>query len=162
MHLSFTLQPLRVIKQVASMFCSVNPVGGRIVETLAPFVLNEHARGLPAGFRFFAYAIFGMRRRIHPFLVQMGRHKMGFSEIAVPPLGLILTVQGEAPNIELMEFTHFAWAGFDEIRTDHYHIPVLHADSPFPADFRTAEKLERDRLENVARYGPTSGKPEAL
>jgi hypothetical protein len=108
---------LRVMKQIVSMFMSVNPIGFRrkeIGEQLARFVLDPAVQGVPDGIRVFMYLNREGESRYLPFMVK-GDLTTGdicaVSEITFPPYGYLMTYNCQPPDERLLEITEFANAG---------------------------------------------------
>lgn len=104
----------RVLKQVGSMFLSVNDLNFResdIGGELAAFVLLPAAEGLPEGLRVYTYLNRDGSRRYLPVQPQCdlatGRWRAR-SEIAFPPCGWLMTTDDDLVDARLLNITGFA------------------------------------------------------
>lgn len=145
------IYPLRVLKQVVAMFCSVNPHALRRHVELVRFVLNKEARGLPPVYRFFVYYNMGQRMRRVGISVQGGNPAglITLSEITYPPFGYVMTFNSPPPDACLCEITHFARRGYDEDLSVPLRLPVLPVHLVYPGDYRSKEQIMRDYAANA-------------
>ena len=140
--------PLRTIKQIVTMFFSVNPDVFREAEPeLVKFVKNKESRFLSKKYRLFCYYnIQGNKRYIgYSVLAQIDSGKMNrMSEITFPPFGFVLTIDSEPPDDRLTEITHFANYSYNDW-TDHYQkFSTLPTYLPnLPGDYRTREEIKK-------------------
>ena len=140
--------PLRTIKQIVTMFFSVNQDVFREAEPeLVRFVLNRETRGLSKKYRIFCYYnIEGSKRYIGYSAV--GKLDTGevkrLSEITFPPFGFVLTFDSESPDKRLTEITHFANFRYNDW-TDHYQrFETLPTHLPgFVGDYRTKDEIKK-------------------
>ncbi len=148
--------PLRTIKQIVTMFFSVNPDSFREVEPeLVKFVKNKETRFLSKKYRLFCYYnIQGNKRYIgYSVLAQIDINSISkLSEITFPPFGFVLTIDSKPPDKRLTEITHFADYKYDEW-TDHYQrfatLPTYLPD--IPGDYRTKEEIKKG-IEESKKY----------
>jgi hypothetical protein len=150
--------PLRVIKQIATMFFSVNNDRfGDGFPDLASFVLNRQERSLSPFYRFFAYYKTGSELRYAARLVKANTRRGQFevfSEIAFPPFGYVLTFDSEPPDSRLYEITHFAKYAYNDWCDQELRLPVLETHLPgVPGDYRTKEQIMNDYSRNKSQYG---------
>ncbi|HZO90247.1 MAG TPA: hypothetical protein VFB38_18110 [Chthonomonadaceae bacterium] len=143
--------PLRIIKQIVTMFCSVNsPKMAAKYPALVDFVLCKEKRYLPPKFRFFVYyniegcyryagITAGMR-------IDRGKHSL-FSEISFPPFGYVMALDSEPPDERLFEITHFSRYRYNDFLDTEMHLPVLPTHLALPGDYRTKEEIR----EQIAR-----------
>jgi hypothetical protein len=146
--------PLRFLKQVVTMFFSACGPGLQDKNPdLVRFVLNRDVRQLPPKFQFFAYLHHpesaAIRQSGLTGMVKGQNKQHVFSEIAFPPFGLIMNVDGHPPvdhrlcNIaNLSEYPYRAW---DIV---YLKLPVLHVTTVLPGDFRTVDEVNTDIAEN--------------
>jgi len=146
-HLNHVL-PLRVLKQVAAMFFSVNPLGfaDRNPE-LVRFILNPHSQFLPRGLRFFVYYNWEGRYRAWPVAailnIRTGESST-FSEITHPPLGYVMTIESGPPDermCEITEWTRYPYSAYEAIPLK---IPVLPTHTFIGGDYRTKEQVYQE------------------
>ena len=144
--------PLRVIKEIAAMFFSVNDVqfrNGHHEEIrrrgpeLAQFVLNPERRDVPKPFRLFTYFVgtmpgrgIGWSRKI------VDGREWDLTEITFPPLGYVMTAGTDAPHPDQEEITSFGSFRYDDFRMMHLKLPMLPVASVYPGDYRTAEEVQ--------------------
>jgi hypothetical protein len=154
--------PMRVIKQIITMFFSVNsdqfrktPIG----ESLVWLLRNREEKGLPRGVRFYAYFNWLGRLRYNPIssVSDFNKGQVNvFSEITYPPFGYVMSLGTEAPDSRLFDITHFAWSDYDETRSEFLELPVLPTHlMGASGDYRNLDQVhddaERsDRLEGFA------------
>jgi hypothetical protein len=150
----YGMYPLRFLKQIVTMFFSACGPGLQEKNPdLVRFVLNRDLRALPPKFQFFAYLHHpdsAAIRQAGLTGVAKGSGRMHvFSEIAFPPFGLIMSVDGHPPIDErlcnithLREYTYRTW---DII---YLQMPVLHVSTVLPGDFRSVDEVKRDLATN--------------
>ena len=146
----YTIFPLRVIKQVLSMFFSVNaPSFRKEVPDVVRFVLNKQAKGLPRDIHVHAGYTAGTNSRASAksgLITGAGGDDMrahAVSEVAFPPFVFVLTLDSECPDPRLVDISFFAWFGYDEPGRPYISLPVLPINSPYPTDYRTRPEIER-------------------
>lgn len=159
----FNVYPLRLIKQVATMFFSANPPPfHKIHEELARLILNRDQTGLPDGYDFRLTLFRGPIARqtgvVGIFNVDAGRIET-VSEIARPPFAYNLFFDG-APEGTLGYIGHFGSFGYDQ-RTDiTVTLAVGEGHTPYPRDFRRRGEVLRDGIESELQalgFGLKSG-----
>jgi hypothetical protein len=146
--------PLRFLKQVATMFFSA--CGPSLQEKnpdLVRFVLNRDMRPLPRKFQFLVYLHHPESAAIRQSGltgVMKGPNKQHlFSEIAFPPFGLIMSVDGHPPiDQRLCNITHLTEYNYGAWDIVYLQMPVLHVTTVLPGDFRTMEEVNRDIAQN--------------
>jgi hypothetical protein len=140
----YQIYPLSVLKQIVTMFLSVN--GGALTKNqdLVGFVLDPRKKYLPPDYRFFVYYNHsgGIRvRDISAALkIDTGR-VMVSTEFSFPPFGYVLTFDTPPLDGRLFEITHFARYGYDEFDRIELRLPVLPTHTPLPGDYRTREEI---------------------
>lgn len=140
--------PLRIIKQIATMFFSIN--GGQFANKnpeLVRFVLDKEKRYLPPKYRFFVYYNLEGHARYAGVsgLSDLTRGKTStLSEISFPPFGYVLTLDSDPPDKRLFEITHFAKYGYYEFLDTEIRLPVLPTHLSYPGDYRTKDEINRD------------------
>jgi hypothetical protein len=137
--------PLPVLKQIVSMFFSVN--SERFHEAnpeLAEFVLNREKRYLSPKYRFWLYYNYEGRLRNSAKSVivntNIGR-KSVFSEITFPPFGYVLTIDSLPTDDRLCEITFFSRYGYLEYAPVQLQIPVLPTWTHIPGDYRQRDEV---------------------
>lgn len=141
--------PLKILKQVVTMFFSVNGPQFRVAQPeLVRFALNPEARFLSPSFRFFVF--YGASSRLRYYGLS-GRFSFAspdevelISEIYFPPFGYVMTLDSPPPDHRLCEITHFSHYTPRDYRDVSMRIPVLDTVSTLPGDYRSAQELYRD------------------
>jgi hypothetical protein len=153
LYYPFHIFPLRVIKQVMCMFCSTN--GASFAEKnddIIRFVLNRDASYLPDRMKVYMYYNLSGRCRTSGVAGMIDLSLNGgtrvFSEIAHPPFGFILTLDGMPPTANCLDITPFAGCNYMEFRSLHLKVPILEINSYFPGDFRSKKQIELDVQKN--------------
>lgn len=140
--------PLRVLKQIVTMFLSVNgDTFHNYHPELARFVLSRDARFLPPKYRFFLYYnVEGRQRTVGVAAVanmETGNASL-LSEITFPPFGYVMTIDSNPPDGRLVEITHFARYAYEDFSVFSQRLPVLPTHVAFPGDYRTKDEIYRD------------------
>jgi hypothetical protein len=153
------LLPLRILKQVVTMFFSVNAdTFGQANPELVRFVLDRDRKYLPPAYRFFIYYNTTGRFRLAGIVGQMNLLAPGakptlMSEITFPPFGYLMTLDSEPPDKRLFEITHFSRYDYNEFKVMTLKLPVLPTHLAYPGDYRTKEEI----LQQAARSRDRNG-----
>lgn len=151
----YRIYPLRVLKQVMAMFCSVcGPQLQRNFPEIAPFLLDKERRYLPHEMRVFAYLInpkSDLHRQGPMTGVTIGSKRYVFAELAFAPLGFILTGDTVPIRIDLLDITHFGHSSYHVCQSEFLKLAVLLTNSPLPGDFRSREELMKEHTEAIGR-----------
>lgn len=145
----FRIYPLRVIKQIITMFFSVNsPEFRKRVPYLEQFVLGKHIRHLPPDIGIYAgYTVNGHSRSagVSGILDGSGYSPQTYvvSEIAFPPFLFVLTLDCPCPDGRLVNISSFSSYSYDDIRTFDLRLPVLPVHTAYPADYRTKREIAK-------------------
>lgn len=136
----YELTALKIIKQIASMFLSLNDEEfSNNNRDLAEFILNPQSNDLPKRFRLFTYLNTEGELRYLPLmsslLLQTNNHVLG-SELAFPPLGHVLTIDFEGDLPCHQEITSFKIYKFDELISYDFNFFRLPTYFPFFLDYR--------------------------
>lgn len=170
----FRIYPLRVIKQIITMFFSVNKDLFRFNHPdLVKFVLNKNERYLSPDIRILVYFTLGPHARyiggtsisaieIDPDEVSLDtmdnllsqyRHdyakSLYSSEIAFPPLGYVLSFGLEPIDNELADISFFAKYRYDDRRTLYLKLPVNPVHTWYPGDYRSKKEIRNNFEENT-------------
>lgn len=150
----YGMYPLRFLKQIVTMFFSAcGPALQRKNPDLVRFVLNRDTRQLPSKIQFYIYLHHPESSAIRQsgltgVLKGAGKQYL-FSEIAFPPFGLIMSVDGHPPiDQRLCNITHLCQYNYREWDIIYMQMPVLHVATVLPGDFRTVDEVNRDIVEN--------------
>jgi hypothetical protein len=138
-HVSYSY-PLRILKQIATMFFSVCSEAFRAKnEELVRFVLNRHTTGLSPKYRFFTYYnLEGRLRYSEPIgIMDIYKHtSILVAEISFPPFGYVMTLGSPAPDKQLVDISGFSQYGYNELASISRRFPVLQTYMPIPGDYR--------------------------
>lgn len=146
-HLPFQIMPAKVAKQIVAMFASVcGPGLFNANPQLRKFVLDPHARGVPAHIRILCYLLSpnstrvrqaGITGMINSRLDGTRASSKTFAELAFPPFGYLLTFEAPGDNWGLADITFFTHHAFGEYREMHLPMITKEVHTYFPGDFRT-------------------------
>lgn len=148
------LFPLAILKQIVTMFFSVNEdTFAKVNPDLVRFVLNRDAKYLPPKFRFFVYYNIEGTFRYSPIgaggNLFSGKRFIVMSEITYPPFGYLMTVDSEPPDKRLFEITHFSHYDYNEFQVMTLRLPTLPTYTYLPGDYRTKEQIIQALKEGV-------------
>lgn len=150
------MYPLRVIKQIIAMFFSVHHDGWRLRrhnQELVRLLLNKEGKGLPPGYRVYAYFnCVGTYRSnaVSAWVDIYTGENSTFAEITFPPFGYVMTFDSKPPDKRLFDITHFAYMDYREQRSIFLDLPVLPTHLGFSGDYRTKAEIYRDARLNDA------------
>jgi hypothetical protein len=139
--------PLHVLKQICTMFFSVN--GPRFRERhpwLENFVLNRESQALPEEYRVYAYFMGAGHLRysgVASWLQMDTGQQLVLSEITFPPYGYVLCFDHVKPHPDLYDITFFRRFHYREFAVVNLRLPVLQTHLPLPGDYRSKEQIER-------------------
>ncbi|MCD4654051.1 hypothetical protein K8T06_08950 [bacterium] len=155
LFLPFHIFPLRVIKQIITMFFSINDVTFSVKNPeLVKFVLHRTERNLNPRYQVYCYIIENFRGMRNFGIMAMAKqnnwgwkiHTM--SELAFPPFGFLLIIDSDQFDERLLNITHFCYEDYDKWRSVFLRIPVMQIHLPIPGDFRTEAQIRDDRAKN--------------
>ena len=147
----FKIYQLKAIKQIITMFFSVNSPNFRNeVPYLEKFVLDRYTNGLPTNIRVYVGYSVGPNSRSSGksgILNGGGSSPQGYvvSEIAFPPFVFVLTLDSPCPDPRLLDISFFASSGYDEEKSFCMSLPVLPINTAYPTDYRTQAEVENPR-----------------
>jgi hypothetical protein len=152
----YRIRPLRVLKQIVAMFFSAcGPDLQKKHSALVRFLLNRELREFPRSIRIYGYLhhpnLSTAIRRSGITGIVVGNKSHVISEIAFPPFGFVMSLDGEPIEPNLVDLSYFAQSEFKDRETVYLQLPVLPVVSWLPGDFRTREEMEKERLENKKR-----------
>ena len=156
LHYSLNIYPLRVIKQILSMFCSINnPYLTENYKDIRRFLLNKNEKYVPSGIRIYVYYCIGPGLRS---VALTGRRNWTnnisrfdvISEMTYPPYGYVLSFDENTPDDRLYDITYFGRYGYDEKAYVSLKLPVLPVHTWFPGDYRNEKQVEDDVGRNLA------------
>ena len=144
------LYPLRIIKQILSMFCSINPSEKSRFDAIRSFVLNKDAVGLDkTKYKVCMYFTDSNLMKYAGLSVLIkwsneGANTMALSEITAYPFGFILyfnpTDAWEYKGIDITTFSDF---GYDERVAIEFPWNIVEMNDVFPEDYRSKDEIIR-------------------
>jgi hypothetical protein len=149
----YQIYPIRVLKQIVTMFFSVNTSTFREYHPeLERFVLNTKSQHLSPYYRFFIfYKVGGLNRYIGecPIYETPTHRYFNFSEITFPPFGYVMTLGSEPPDPRLLEITFFSHYAYDDSRILELRPTVLPVETPLPGEYSTLEEIRKRKRRNT-------------
>ncbi|SMB98808.1 hypothetical protein SAMN00808754_2557 [Thermanaeromonas toyohensis ToBE] len=156
LYYPFWIFPLRVLKQIITMFFSVNnPDFAERNSELVSFVLNPKRKYINLEkYRIFVYLNpEGRWARIGGFQGKLNfltKTIYIFSEIKFPPFGYVMTIDNYSPpDLRLYDITYFSRYDYNEFRDVYLKLPLLPTYSWFPGDYRTKKEIIQQREEHL-------------
>jgi hypothetical protein len=127
---NFTIKPLNILKQIITMFFSVN--NGSILNDdleLVDFVLNKENVVLPKKYKIYIYYSLSNKYRINGNVTTWSDEGeiVNWSEINFKPFGYILAINSSAPNKLMTDITDFSKIEYDasiEVQIDSYYLSI--------------------------------------
>lgn len=140
--------PLRIIKQIATMFFSVCSEDFRVKsEELVRFVLNPEITSLSPKFRFFTYYnLHGRLRYSGPVaIMDTERGASSFmAEISFPPFGYVMALDSMPHDKQLVDISGFSRYGYNELASISRRLSVLQTYMPMPGDYRPYNPVQNN------------------
>lgn len=144
------MYPLRIFKQIITMFCSAcppeftqkNPVVKR-------FLLNRESRDFPSDLRLFAsfYDVANSRAARQSGIssvINLDRGISTFSEISFPPFNFVLLFGNtDTPDDRLFPFDHLRNFNYDEIGQVTMNLVNLSVNTYLPGDYRKMSEIPK-------------------
>lgn len=154
--------PLAVIKQVATMFFSVNADSfADCNQELVRFVLNKEAKYLPDPYRIYAYLnLTGVGRYVGTAAMTSldGHAPVVMSEISHIPYGFLMTMDSRSPDERLCDISFFGNYAYQEFKTIPLRLPAFELVTGYPGQYLTRKGAERFRERRKA--APKDGNSE--
>lgn len=151
----FVGYPLRIAKQVLStMVAASQPALTAERPDLAPFLVNRDAVAQPGQFELSAYLCPTATGRSTglAFAQRDGVSPHWLVEFALPPFGYVLTVRGNPLDPRPADIASFTLASYDDRQAIALpSIPVLPTILALPGDYRSADEIRCDVIENILR-----------
>lgn len=143
--------PLRIIKQIASMFCSINSeIKSEEMKELREFVLNKERVGLNKFFSFRLYLTKSEMGRVAvitslSYVDKSGKRMLDcMSEIAAYPLGYRLHFGTEPiENENVWDITFFADWEYNQPADLTIPLASVEINNVFPCDYRSKEEIQK-------------------
>ncbi len=147
------IYPLRIIKEIVSMFFSINnPNLSSLLPGFRDFVLSKEKRGIPEDK--YGFYIFALKGRIMRYIglggILYSDNSMRLvSELCAPPFGYVFEIEpkDKSQNIDITFFANKY--AYNERKSINLDIPVREINSYLPLDYRTKDKIRQDFYVNV-------------
>jgi len=143
------IHPLRFIKQVLSMFCSINNFDDTRINAIRQFVTNKDAVGLDASeYRLCMYLTKSNLVKYAPLSVvlslgESGCEAMALSEITAYPLGFLLYFNPtDTFHYDGLDITHFADCKYDDVADIQMPFCIYEMNDFFPTYYRSKEEIQ--------------------
>lgn len=140
------MELLKVLKQICSMFLSINDEQfATSNKELCDFVKDPNSQALSEKYRFFIYLNTEGNFRHLPITVTGNFHSqlsIVSSEIAFPPLGIVMTIDYPGSVVGLTEITWFKYQAINSKSKIEIELYRRCTYSPFPLDYRDKETIE--------------------
>ena len=141
------LFPLRVIKQIVSMFISINYVGFiKDYPALKSFILQKRNNVFDNRIRVFVYYNLEGSLRYEPNLTLYNiqtSNALYLSEITFPPLGYVMVMnEGEVDN-RLLEITRFVNFNYDDEIELNQQMNIMPTHLRVVGDYRTKDEIQK-------------------
>jgi len=142
------IYPLRVLKQIVSMFFTLNyKEFSKEYPILKRFILSKESTEFDSRIRIFIYynAIGGVLRYLpHNTILDLnlGEKPVNLSEIAFPPLGLVMTMNDGDVDPRLSEITFFSNFNYNQEVEMNQNLCILNTMIEFAGDYRTKVEIE--------------------
>ena len=142
------IYPLKVIKQVLSMFCSINP-RAKDYDPLRKFVIEKETVGLDKSqYKVFMYFTKSKLVKLGSLSVAIIKSEnnsfvnVPFCEITVPPLGFVLFLTPPKKiNFPGIDITGFSDCQYDEICDITFRLCILEMNDIYPLHYRSKEDI---------------------
>lgn len=152
------IYPLRIIKQILTMFFSINSPGlSEAHPELRAFILNKEKKGFPEEFNLYIYLARGSIARyigkaaILKGIISGPIGHLVVSELSFPPFGSVLQFDSQKSdyNLGLLKINFFGnhFSCYDKT-TVTLEMPVLECNTYFPCDYRTKDQVLEDYILN--------------
>ena len=158
LHYEYKTYPLRVIKQIVTMFFSTNGLEWRkSCPELEKFVLEKLQNNLPKRYRIFIYYNIegsllkhtGIQRVLEfdpEWIASPTLSKR--SEIVHPPFGYLMTIDSDKPDDRLFDISWFSKFSYDEHRHVCLKITVLPIYTMYAGQYPSLKDMEEIRRKN--------------
>lgn len=149
------IHPLRLVKQVLSMFCSVNNFDDKRINVLREFVLDKNIVGLDKSkYKLCMYLTKSNLMKYAPLSVilragETGCESMALSEITAYPLGFVLYFNPtDTFHYDGLDITHFADCKYDDVANIEMPFYIYEMNDFFPTFYRSKEEIKQCIDEN--------------
>jgi hypothetical protein len=142
--------PLRLLKQIITMFLSVNSSEfGHTHPELVSFVLDKEKTGLLQRYACYLALFRGPMARCIGLAGSMNvaTSEMDFlTEIAYPPFAYVMSVDTPRDVLPIGNISNFMTYGYNQQDDIKLHMVVGFGHTPFPADYRSSAAIKVDRV----------------
>lgn len=142
--------PLRFIKQVISMFCSINNFEDARIDELRTFVLEKDSVGInKSKYRVDMYITKSNYKKYAPLSVLVkrtttGLESMALSEITAYPLGFVLYFDPSTTwKYDGINITNFGDCGFNDLADIEIPLCIKDANDILPTFYRSRGEVEK-------------------
>lgn len=144
------IHPLRFIKQVLSMFCSINNFEDERIDILRKFVIDQKAVGLDKSkYKVCMYLTKSNLMKYAPLSVvlRMGKTKcesLALTEITAYPMGFIIYFDPtDTFHYDGLDITHFADCKYDDVANIQMPFCVYEMNDIFPTHYRSKDEIKQ-------------------
>jgi len=143
--------PLRIIKQVVTIFFSINTPGlASANPDLVNFVMNRERKYIQKDIFISMYMSLGGRGRFFPLSARGSNNGVDIiSEFSFPPFGFVFSFKRKPLVSRLFGINFFSHFEYNEQANFFLPLYVLATFSHFPLDYRTIEQMNADRLKGI-------------
>lgn len=129
----YAIQPLNILKQVLSMFMSLDG-GGELLSLkgLTEFIMDKNSQDLPPNIRIFMYHTVSKEVRNGWGMINSGGSTHFLGEITYPPFGFIYALDSEPIRDDFFEITNFKKFKFNQTLQARLVIPYLRPKTYIP------------------------------
>lgn len=162
------IYPLRFIKQVLSMFCSINNFEDERIDVIRRFVIDKDAVGLDKSkYKVCMYLTRSTLMKYAPLsvILRMGEttcESMALSEITAYPLGFVLYFDPtDTFRYDGLDITHFSDCRFDDVTDIQMPFCIYEMNDIFPTYYRSKKEIRdcidsnKERAEKHAKNSQT-------
>lgn len=148
----FYIESLKVIKQIITMFFSLNNTLRLQYPYLVTAILNKDFKYLSPEVQIYAFYTLSTRGRGCPALASgnFGSHSTHFfSETTHLPFGYIMSLNSTPPVGDLCNISYFSKYDYKQMEQVFIRMPIKPIYTWIPADYRTRDKAISDYLKNT-------------
>lgn len=142
-YFSVKCYPLRLIKQVVTMFFSINEDLRITNPELSKFVLNRNEKYLPNNIRIYGYFNFEGNLRYSKMSFG-GQNDSVFSEMTFSPFGFVMSFDSLPPDQRMFDITFFSHSDIDEFRDIKINMPTLPTHINVPGIYLDKKQIEEN------------------
>lgn len=157
------IYPNRILKQVLTMFCSINSDGfAKANSDLREIILNKRKKGISNNYALYVYVLRGSICRylgLCGILNTFNSRQRIVSELSSPPFGFVLELDPEDdPNQKnIVDWVNIF--SYDDKTDIEIEIPIYESNTHFPMDYRTKQevlesyiKSKLDRINKISAF----------